>query len=598
MSVSKEQLESPKEMSTRSSGDREAVGGEPSAHSQSDGPTGRFRGPGPSLRLVAWAPLILVLGFLVLVPLASLTAKAGEEGLDVIDRMFELRNFRSTILNTVGLAVGSTVIALVLGTALALCASRLPARGRGVLGLVPILPLLVPAVAETTGFVFLLSPRVGYVNVLLRETPFFNHLQSGPIDVFTIQWIILLTGFTLTAFVFLFVHTSLKQMGGELQAAALASGASEVRTFFTVTLPLLRPSLVYAGGVVLLLGMGQFTKPLILGRSKGIDVITTQMWYLKEQYPIDYVLGAAIGVPLIVAGVAFVFLQRRMLGDTQRFVVVTGKARHDPLRTSWLFAIPIILYSAIAVVLPIGALVVVALSDYWGAPLRWGADLSLTHVNEVLADARWQDAITTTVQTSLVALLIVLPIGFLTALALARGSRLPRSVRSIVEIVSMIPLAMPAALFGFSILYAYTGPPFELYGTTALIVIAYVTLMIPHALRPQLASMIAIGGEYSEASRAAGAGPIRTALYVTLPLLRRSVSVAAVITLALLFHEFAASMMVRSGRTQVMGTLLYDYWSSGVYGEVAVTALLMCVVTTVAIGIATAVGGRGTLENI
>src|SRR5260370_42298880 len=82
-------------------------------------------------------------------------------------------------------------------------------------------------------------------------------------------------------------------MGQELEAAAAACGASPVRRLFTITLPLLRPSIVFAAGVVFLLGMGQFTVPLLLGRPSRIDVLTTEMFYLTLSYPIDYGRPAA-----------------------------------------------------------------------------------------------------------------------------------------------------------------------------------------------------------------------------------------------------------------------------------------------------------------
>ena len=53
--------------------------------------------------------------------------------------------------------------------------------------------------------------------------------------------------------------------------------------FFRVTLPLLRPVLVYGGGVALLLGLGQFTGPLLLGRNAGITVLTTDMYFFVSQ---------------------------------------------------------------------------------------------------------------------------------------------------------------------------------------------------------------------------------------------------------------------------------------------------------------------------
>ncbi len=76
--------------------------------------------------------------------------------------------------------------------------------------------------------------------------------------------------------------------------------------FFRVTLPLLRPTLVYGGGVALLLGLGQFTGPLLLGRNAGIRVLTTEMYFSVSQSPIDYGAAAAIGSPLLVFGVLVV----------------------------------------------------------------------------------------------------------------------------------------------------------------------------------------------------------------------------------------------------------------------------------------------------
>jgi iron(III) transport system permease protein len=54
---------------------------------------------------------------------------------------------------------------------------------------------------------------------------------------------------------------------------------------------------------------------------------------------------------------------------------------------------------------------------------------------------------------------------------------------------------------------------------------------------------------------------------------------AAGISFVLMIHEFAASLMVRSPTTQVLGSYLWDQWTRGSYPRVAVAALLMVVVT-------------------
>ena len=91
-----------------------------------------------------------------------------------------------------------------LGTLLAWCASRLPPHLR-ILRVIPVLPIIVPAIASVVGWAFLLSPRPGYLNAALRALPWWSGLDEGPIDIYTVPWIVIITGIGLTAFVYLFV---------------------------------------------------------------------------------------------------------------------------------------------------------------------------------------------------------------------------------------------------------------------------------------------------------------------------------------------------------------------------------------------------------
>lgn len=544
----------------------------------------------------SWLWLALLLGFLVLVPLVVLQARFLSDVSSTWRRLTALPRIGQTVVNTFILATGSVVIAVVLGAVLAVFAMQLPPRWRNVLGLAPVIPLVVPAVASVTGWAFLLSPRVGYINSALRRLGLASGL-TGPMDVFSMTGIVIITGFYLTSFVYLYVFSSLKQRGNELEIAASAAGASPLQVFRTITLPLLRPALVYSGGITFLLGLGQFTVPLFLGAPRQIDVLTTQMYQLSQKYPIDYALGSALSVPLVLAGVLVVVLQKRMLGDGRRFVAVTGKGRHVPSRTTRWAAVPLLTYVAVAVLLPLASLVVIAVSPFWSGKIQ-PSHFTLAAFHRVLGDQRVQSAVTTTIEAVGISLAIVLPLGFLAAYAVTSAGRIPRLIAHSVDIMSNLALSMPAALFGFALLSIYAGPPFDLYGTTAVIVIAYVTLMIPHAMRPQLTAMASLGREYVEAAHVSSAGLFRSLVTITVPMVRSSIGVAAALVFVMLSHEFSASVMVRSAKTQVLGTLLYDQWTSGTYPDVAVVALLMVGVTLVGVLIALTVGGFRSLEDM
>jgi iron(III) transport system permease protein len=312
---------------------------------------------------------------------------------------------------------------------------------------------------------------------------------------------------------------------------------------------------------------------------------------------VDYAFGAVLDLPLVVAGVLVVVVQRLALRDERRYATTAGKGRYVVRKPARWAPIPVLLYVLLAVVLPLVALVVVALSPFWSGRIDPSV-FTLDAFTKAFDDGRTMAGVWTSLTAALITLVIVMPIGFVAATGLLRRTNVPAPIRSVIDTMSTLTLGMPAAIFGFALLFAYSGAPFHLYGTTAIIVVAYVTLMIPHAIRPQLSTMLATGPEYGEASRASGAGTLRTALRISVPMVRRGIAVATALVVVLVFHEFAASVMVRSPQMQVMGTLLLDQWTSGTAPDVAVIALLMVLVTTIGVVAALAIGGRRALEEL
>ena len=558
------------------------------------GPGGLVRRQG--VPQFAWVLLAIAVGYLVLLPVLQLQWRAFLDGGSAFTRMMELPRIGTTIQTTIVLAILSSVLAVVMGTLLAWCASMLPERVRRVGELAPLLPLVVPAVAAVTGWIFLLSPKVGYLNMLLRSLPGLDRLEEGPFNIYSVTGIIIITGMLLSSFVYVFVFTGLKNMGQELEAAAAACGATPAMRFFTITLPLLRPSIIFATGVVFLLGLGQFTAPLLLGRTAKIDVLTTEMFYLTERFPVDFGLGAALGFPILVLGIGVVLLQKFALGEQRRFVVVSARSKYNVRVTRWWAAAVIGFYLLVTTVLPLMALIYVSISPFWTGSLIV-PELTLRHWVSVLNNRGLVDAIWTSVQTSVIGIAILIPVGFFMAFALLQSTRIARPVRMAIDLFATLPIAVPASLMGFGLLFVYSQPPFQLYGTNAVLVVTYVTLMIGHSTRLQFTTLVATGQEFLEASKASGAGPLRSLLQVLLPMCRKGIAATAALTFVLLFHEFSASLMVRSARTQVIGSVMYDVWAGGVYSQVAVLALIMVVVTVIGVCIAALLGGADPTQQ-
>ena len=161
-------------------------------------------------RRLALLAFIGGIGYLTVYPLARLQYLALEHGGRGYSTAYTRHDVWRTIRYTIYLGVGSLAIALVLGTGLAWAASSLPRRLR-ILRAVPILPIVLPPLAAVLGWSFLLSPRPGYLNQLLRHLPWWSGFD-GPFDVYTIPWIVIITGLGLASFVYLFVSAGLENI--------------------------------------------------------------------------------------------------------------------------------------------------------------------------------------------------------------------------------------------------------------------------------------------------------------------------------------------------------------------------------------------------
>jgi iron(III) transport system permease protein len=321
------------------------------------------------------------------------------------------------------------------------------------------------------------------------------------------------------------------------------------------------------------------------------------MFFATESIPPQYGLAAAIGSPLLIFGIFVLFANRVLLGDHTRFVTHGGKGGFRQIAPgSKLAAGAIIVYGLLSTVLPMIALVFVSLSSFWTGQIDLDR-MTLDAWRTISTAPGVMDAIWNSVFLSLAAVAITLPIGYIAAVVLRRRRDYPIA-GPILDFIVAMPLSIPAVIFGVGFLMTYTNEPLVLYGTRWVIVLVYVTLMIPFATRMILSAMTALGEAYTEAARASGASALRTNLQIVAPLLRPAFGGAAALMFVLLTHEFAASLLVRSPKVQVMGTILYEVYENGGYPLVACISLVMIGVTTVGVLAAIALGGSEALKKL
>lgn len=493
-----------------------------------------------------------------------------------------------TLINTLILAGGSVFLAMTIGTFFGWAAAQLSPRMSKLASILTTSSLFVPPIAGVIGWIFLFTPRIGYLNVFLRSTPFFDG-SSGPVDIRTITGIVLIDTIYLIPFVFLYVSTALRAVDPALEHAAMVCGSSWIGTQFRIVLRIIRPAIVYGAVIVTLLGLGQFTVPLILGSNHGLNVITTEIFNQLEVRAVPQEATAAfLSLPLVLAGFLLVYLQRRSVGDVRRYSVTSKGISGRRQARNWLI-IPIVVYAFIAVVPAVVALFIVALSPFWSATIDVD-QFSFKAFAQIWNNPTILRSILNSIQISAIGVLV----GLVGSFIVARYMISPAKTRfgTLVDYTINLPMTIPHIVLGLGIFLVFAVGPFRLYGSSWLYVIAYVILYLPHGVRMVQSGLVQMGTTHEAAARVCGAGQFQVLLTVVFPMLRRSFASSGLLMFVLMSREFSASALLRTPNNQVMSTRLYDSYNNGTFTDTAAIALVMIAISFVGVGLITILGGR------
>lgn len=222
---------------------------------------------------------------------------------------FTLRNYQrllgdpyylEILANTFRLAALAALLALIVGYPLALLLRRAPARFRGLLVIGVIAPILVSVVVRTFGWVVILG-ETGLINHLLQALGIDNDFARRT-HLFNETAVVIGLVHVFLPFMVMALYSALQKQDDALVRAACNLGASPLRAFWLVTLPLSMPGIVAGTTTVFALAAGAYVTVAVLGGSKVM--VMAVLAYQQSIGLTNWQLGAAIGIVLLVGTTA------------------------------------------------------------------------------------------------------------------------------------------------------------------------------------------------------------------------------------------------------------------------------------------------------
>lgn len=388
--------------------------------------------------------LALFFLFAAILPLIALFANLANPEARAV---FGTEQFVAACLNSVAVALTSTVIAIALAIAMAWVLCRTNIRCKGAIGVLMTLPMLIPSLAHGMGLVFLFGSN-GIVTNLFG--------LDGSIYGF---WGIVM-GSVLYSFpsAFLIVYDVLKYEDALPYEAADILGIPKFNQFVSITLPYLRKPLISAVFATFTLVVTDYGVPLMVG---GKCTTLPVLMYQEVIGLMNFDTGVAIGFVLLIPAVV-AFLVDMLNADKGKLSFVSKGFDIARNRIRDAFGYVMTFGMSLFILLPLCSFAIVSFVT------KYPIDMTFTLENigrsfNMNAGDYWLNSVLIAFAVAAIGTALAYFAGYITARIKGRAGKL-------LHLVAITTLAIPGIVLGLSYVLFFKGT--FIYGTFAILVLA------------------------------------------------------------------------------------------------------------------------------
>lgn len=433
---------------------------------------------------------------------------------------------------------------------------------------------MVPALPTTIAWITLLDPDVGAINIALKN---LFRLDQGPFNIFSVPGIVWanLMGHGISIKVML-LTPAFRNMDAALEEAAKVGGASNLRTLFKVTLPLMISPMILVFALQLLRIFQSFETEYLLGLPFGFYVYSTKIYALVRDPVPNYGEATVLATVTLLIIALIIPLQRWVL-ERRRYTTITGSFRPGLIDLGrWNY----VSFAAIALLLSlltIGPMAILLLGSFMQRIGYFILGFTLDHWRFVLADPVFIKALRTTLILAGSAA-VLSPLLFSVLAYIIVRTRLPG--RGALDLMIWSSGAIPGILAGLGLLWVFIGTPFlnALFGTIWALIIVVILQGKTTGVNIMKGVLLQVGADMEEAARVAGAGWIRTYFCIWLPLLMPTLILLAVINFVSAAGATSSIVLLASRDTITLSLMALELSSLSVSNREAASIISIFII--------------------
>lgn len=518
---------------------------------------------------VKWIVILLIIDFMLLfqmLPLVYLVVRAffpnGSFSVETFTRLYTYTMNWSALKNTLIAATATMILGTLLAFPLAWLVGRTNLYGKKFFRSLFVLTYMVPPYVGAMAWLRLLNPNVGDINVALRTLFGMAADATGPLNIYSLGGLIWVLTTFYYPYAFITISRAMEKMDPTLEEASRISGASPLKTLFTVTLPMMTPSLIAGALLVFVCAASCYGIPSIIGAPGKVHTVTTRIieYYGLGTQGLNDATGMAVFLMLIAIIVLYI---SDFVVAKKQYITVSGKSTRPNIVDLRKWRIPLTvlvsLFAVIVILIPFATILTTSFKVDVGKGLtdagnftfdQWTTIFSRAETLQCLKNSLIFGAITATV-----GIVIACVMSYLLQRTRIRGRKLP-------DFMITLGSGTPSVVIALGLIMTMKGDfGVNIYNTAYIMIVAYLIKYLMMGMRTVVSAMSQIHVSLEECSQISGASWTRTMFKITGPLIFPSIAAGWFLIFIPSFYELSMTTLLYSNNTKTIGFQLYEYWT-------------------------------------
>ena len=459
-------------------------------------------------------------------------------------RFFTKPYYYQPLIRSIVVCSLTVLTSTIIGVPIAYVLTRYNVPGKQLVHILIIMSLMSPPFIGAYSWI-ILAGRQGIV------TKLFTALGLGAPTIYGRGGIIFV--FTLHLFPYIYLYTSgaMNSIDASLEEAAENLGMSKLKRIWTVTLPVVLPSILAGCVMVFMTCLADFGTPMLLGEGYTVLPVLVYNEYMSESAVNPY-MASALSV-IIVSCSLLVLMFQKLVIDKRNYMMSSLR----PPKETELHGFKRLLVSLpvyIVVFLAFLPQIVVICQSFVERSFS-GVVKGINFNNYRFISGRLATNIKNTYLFSIIAIVFIIVVGILVSYILVRKKG---KIANMIDTLIMFPYVIPGSVLGIGLIIAFNRKPIVLVGTAAIMIISYVIRKLPYTVRSGTAFLYQMDPFVEEASINLGVSPLKTFFTVTARMMLPGVMSGAVISWITCINELSSSIMLYSGKTSTIAIAIYQ----------------------------------------